>query len=100
MREQVEFNRGAMQCVQASIEALAEMNRALAAIARQHQAWQAETVNAHREEMMTLSREATELKDVRKHWLNGASALSRITTITRSTCCARFRNCRPRFSIA
>jgi 2-polyprenyl-3-methyl-5-hydroxy-6-metoxy-1,4-benzoquinol methylase len=69
VREQVEFNRGVMQCVQASIEAMTEMNRALSAIARQIQAWQAETVNAHREEMMILSREATELKDVRKHWL-------------------------------
>jgi 2-polyprenyl-3-methyl-5-hydroxy-6-metoxy-1,4-benzoquinol methylase len=69
VREQVEFNRGVMQCVQASIEAMTEMNRALGAIARQIQAWQAETVNAHREEMMILGNEARELKDVRKHWL-------------------------------
>ncbi len=70
VREQVEFNRGMVQCVQASIEAMTEMNRALSAIARQIQAWQAETVNAHREEMMILGNEARELKDVRKHWLD------------------------------
>ena len=70
VREQVEFNRGVMQCVQASIEAMTEMNRALSAIARQIQAWQSETVNAHREEMMILGNEARELKDVRKHWLD------------------------------
>jgi O-antigen chain-terminating methyltransferase len=69
VREQVEFNRGVMQCVQASIEAMTEMNRALSAIARQIQVWQAETANAHREEMMILGNEARELKDVRKHWL-------------------------------
>jgi 2-polyprenyl-3-methyl-5-hydroxy-6-metoxy-1,4-benzoquinol methylase len=82
VREQVEFNRGVMQCVQASIEAMTEMNRALTAIARQIQEWQRknaeymeETVRLHREEVLAIEREgqairseARELKDVREHW--------------------------------
>ena len=97
MREQVEFNRGVMQCVQASIEAMTEMNRALSAIARQIQAWQAETVNAHREEMMILGNEARELKDVRKHWLEwrvGMGVGSRSSPDPDAA--RRFRNCRRR----
>src|SRR5882724_12070303 len=60
VREQVEFNRAAMMCVQASIEALADTGRALAALA------------AHRQEHLKyareLSAEAQELRDVRRHW--------------------------------
>ncbi len=37
VREQVEFNRTAMACVQASLEAMTEQNRSLAALARHHQ---------------------------------------------------------------
>jgi 2-polyprenyl-3-methyl-5-hydroxy-6-metoxy-1,4-benzoquinol methylase len=83
VREQVEFNRGMIQSVQASIEAMTEMNRALTAIAQQIQVWQRqnaehmnknaedmeETARLHREEMLVLGNEARELKDVRKHWL-------------------------------
>lgn len=76
VREQVEFNRGAIQCVQATLEALTETNRALVAIAgaversreearRVHE----EAERMHREEMILLGNEARELKDVRKHWL-------------------------------
>ena len=69
VREQVEFNRGMIQCVQASIEAMTEMNRALTAIAQQIQVWQRqnaehmnqnaedmeETARLHREEMLVLA---------------------------------------------
>jgi O-antigen chain-terminating methyltransferase len=71
VREQVEFNRGAMRCVQASLEALGETNRALAALAIHNRALRDEIVTldrAHREEMAALYREAQELKDIRKHW--------------------------------
>lgn len=37
VREQVEFNRGSMACVQASLEAMAAMNRSLSALAARHQ---------------------------------------------------------------
>jgi O-antigen chain-terminating methyltransferase len=50
VREQVEFNRAMIGCVQASIEALNEVNRALAGMAG-------------------LYREAQELKDIREHWV-------------------------------
>src|SRR5262249_38955640 len=37
VREQVEFNRAAMACVQASLEALTDVSRGLAALAAYHQ---------------------------------------------------------------
>ena len=64
VREQVEFNRASMRCVQASLEALAETNRALAALASHNRALR----EAHREDMAGLYREAQELKDIRRHW--------------------------------
>jgi len=71
VREQVEFNRASMRCVQASLEALGETNRALAVLASHNRALREEVASldrAHREEMAALYREAQELKDVRKHW--------------------------------
>jgi 2-polyprenyl-3-methyl-5-hydroxy-6-metoxy-1,4-benzoquinol methylase len=50
VREQVEFNRGVMECVQATIEALTECNRALASLGE-------------------LRGEAQQLKDIRLHWV-------------------------------
>lgn len=64
VREQVEFNHASMRCVQASIEALAETNRALAVLASEIVALD----RARREEVAVLQREAQELKDVRTHW--------------------------------
>ena len=64
VREQVEFNRAATRCVQASLEAMTDTNRALAALAAQIVAFHQE----HRDEMAVLYREAQELKDVRAHW--------------------------------
>jgi 2-polyprenyl-3-methyl-5-hydroxy-6-metoxy-1,4-benzoquinol methylase len=68
VREQIEFNRASMRCVQASLEALAETNRALAALASQHRALREETARNHREEMIALERQAQEFNDIRKHW--------------------------------
>jgi 2-polyprenyl-3-methyl-5-hydroxy-6-metoxy-1,4-benzoquinol methylase len=62
VREQVEFNRAIVSCVQAAIEALNESNLALAA-------W-----SARLDELSSpaggLLQEARELKDVRAHWLH------------------------------
>jgi 2-polyprenyl-3-methyl-5-hydroxy-6-metoxy-1,4-benzoquinol methylase len=60
VREQVEFNRAAIACVQASLDAMGDVNRALAALASHHRAL--------REEMVALYKEAQELKDIRAHW--------------------------------
>lgn len=60
VREQVEFNRASMQCVQASIEALSDTGRALAALAAHHQ--------EHLKYARELTAEAQELRDVRRHW--------------------------------
>jgi 2-polyprenyl-3-methyl-5-hydroxy-6-metoxy-1,4-benzoquinol methylase len=71
VREQVEFNRAAMACVQSSIEALAESGRAMVAMASHHQALREEMLSHSRAlqgEMTGLLREAQELKDVRNHW--------------------------------
>ncbi len=53
VREQVEFNRGVMSCVQATIETLNECKQALAVVAGQS---------------ADLRAEARELKDIRSHW--------------------------------
>jgi O-antigen chain-terminating methyltransferase len=53
VREQVEFNRGMLACVQSTIEALNECRQGLSAIAGQG---------------ASLSEEARELKDIRGHW--------------------------------
>jgi O-antigen chain-terminating methyltransferase len=53
VREQVEFNRGVMACVQSTIEALNECKQALSLIAGQSG---------------DLRGEARELKDIRDHW--------------------------------
>ena len=53
VREQVEFNRGVMECVQAVVEALNECNRAIAVLAGKS---------------AELDAEARELRDIRDHW--------------------------------
>jgi O-antigen chain-terminating methyltransferase len=75
VREQIEFNRAAMRCVQASLEALGETNRALAALASHNRALREEVASLDRSyreetarEKAALYREAQELKDIRKHW--------------------------------
>ena len=79
VREQVEFNRAVMACVQASLEALTDASRGLAALAAHHRQLRdeyREQVEARdrqvREDFFqaleTYHREAEELKDVRRHW--------------------------------
>ncbi|HVO99039.1 MAG TPA: methyltransferase domain-containing protein [Bryobacteraceae bacterium] len=71
VREQVEFNRAATRCVQSTLEALSETNRALAALAAHNRTLREDMATldrAHREEMAALYREAQELKDIRIHW--------------------------------
>lgn len=75
IREQVEFNRASMACVHASMEALADTGRALAALAAHHQQLREDMVKAYEQlrddvfrEMAGLYREAQELKDIRLHW--------------------------------
>jgi len=55
VREQVEFNRNVMACVQAALESLEETRRTLAAM------------NAQSSQLMA---EAQELKDIRLHWVD------------------------------
>jgi 2-polyprenyl-3-methyl-5-hydroxy-6-metoxy-1,4-benzoquinol methylase len=75
VREQVEFNRAAMRCVQASLEALTDTNRALANLASHHRALREQVEATHRDEMDrmraengALYREIQQLKDIRTHW--------------------------------
>lgn len=75
VREQVEFNRAAMTCVQASLDALNDMSRAMAALAAHHvqlteevRAREHQVRNDLGHEISLYRREAEELKDIRKHW--------------------------------
>ena len=60
VREQVEFNRGVMACVQAAIESLNESNQAIAALGAK--------LDRAGEASIELRDEARELKDIRSHW--------------------------------
>ena len=60
VRDQIEFNRGVMRCVQATLDALSENNRAVA----------------------VLAEEASQLRDIRKHWLVWRDALEERTNRT------------------
>src|ERR1700722_15070423 len=57
VREQVEFNRASMKCVQASLEALADTNRALAALASHNRALREQMAALRNEEMAALGQE-------------------------------------------
>ena len=56
VREQVEFNRKMVTCVDAAIEALNDNNRALAALGSRIQ------------QAIDINQEVQELKDIRNHW--------------------------------
>src|SRR5215472_5528745 len=65
VREQIEFNRASMACLHASMEALADTSRALAALAAHHQQLRDDMVKAYEKlrddvfrEMAGLYREA------------------------------------------
>ena len=64
VREQVEFNRAMLGCVEASLGALNEVNRALAALAADFNARHDEL---HRR-LDEAREEARELRDMRAHW--------------------------------
>jgi len=60
VREQVEFNRKAIACVDAAIEALNESNRALVEFGNR--------LAAERARRDELERQSQELSDIREHW--------------------------------
>lgn len=64
VREQVEFNRAVMACVQATLEALNEGNRTMSALAARIN----ETASRFQSETRALRGEAQELKDIRARW--------------------------------
>jgi len=60
VREQVEFNRAVMACVQSTLEALNESNRAMVALSAR--------IDAFGGEAQLLRDETQQLKDIRVHW--------------------------------
>ena len=58
VREQVEYNRAVMNCVQATIEALSETNRTMAALAGQVESRTGQ-----------MEKHAVETRDLRAHWI-------------------------------
>jgi len=78
VREQVEFNRGVMTCVQATLEMLNECKRSLSMMAARIEQETGERradvrdvraeANAFLQEANGLREEARELKDIRLHW--------------------------------
>ncbi len=67
VREQVEFNRGAINCINATMEALNELNRAVKELAERSEAQQAD-LRSELAQVELLRVEARELSDVRLHW--------------------------------
>jgi O-antigen chain-terminating methyltransferase len=65
VREQIVFNREAMACFDAAIEALADTNRALASVSAAHNAALSE-ISAL---AATMESAGQELGDIRKHWV-------------------------------
>jgi 2-polyprenyl-3-methyl-5-hydroxy-6-metoxy-1,4-benzoquinol methylase len=81
VREQVEFNRGVMACVQATIEDLNVSKQALSLLAgklsqdvSELRGELHEEVGQLREEARELRDEARELKDIRLHWVEWRAA--------------------------
>ncbi|HEU0120233.1 MAG TPA: class I SAM-dependent methyltransferase [Bryobacteraceae bacterium] len=77
VREQVEFNRAQMNCVQATLEALNDHNRALETIAAALGDCQAaihklqsaaDSANGRLDSLEPLRHRTTELADITKHW--------------------------------
>lgn len=72
IREQVEFNRATMACVQASLDALTELSRGVSALGAYHKQFYEETVNREREIDRRIREDFSgpiqELIDVRRHW--------------------------------
>ena len=71
VREQVEFNRGAINCINAAIESLNDLNRAVKDLAERSAAEQQDIRNDLAQasaRMDQLRDEARELTDIRVHW--------------------------------
>jgi len=71
IREQVEFNRAVMSCVQATLEALGETNRSLTMLSARIDEASASVradLQTVRNETNALRSEAQELKDIRARW--------------------------------
>jgi 2-polyprenyl-3-methyl-5-hydroxy-6-metoxy-1,4-benzoquinol methylase len=64
VREQIEFNRASMACVQASLEAMTDLGRSMAALAAYHQQLRRE-VEALGQPMHQLTQE---FNDLARHW--------------------------------
>jgi O-antigen chain-terminating methyltransferase len=68
VREQVEFNRASMACVQATLEALTDVSRSVAALAEHHRQVREELfprLEAFKGEIASVREE---FSDVRRHW--------------------------------
>ena len=68
MREQVEFNRAAIACVQASLDIMADMSRALAAIAAHQRQFQIDTMAREHQIREDFAPPIQEALDIRRHW--------------------------------
>lgn len=68
VREQVEFNRAAIACVETLIGALNDVNRALAALASESEARHQELRQRLDQALEEASEEARQMRDVRTHW--------------------------------
>lgn len=69
VREQVEFNRAAMACVQASLELMVDMSRILSAIAARQQQFQHDTLLREKQIREDFAPPIQELLDIRQHWV-------------------------------
>jgi len=65
VRDQVQFNRALMGCVESLLTALSESNRTISVIAARSE----ERFQAAEAEAAALREEAAELKDMRSHWI-------------------------------
>jgi 2-polyprenyl-3-methyl-5-hydroxy-6-metoxy-1,4-benzoquinol methylase len=68
VREQVEFNRAAMACVQANLEAMGDLSRSTAALAAHHRQFRDEALARERQLREDLAAANQELLDMRRHW--------------------------------
>lgn len=75
VREQVEFNRAAMACVQASLEAMVDLSRGISALAVHHRQFREETLLREAQlredffaELAVSQQQTQELLDIRRHW--------------------------------
>ena len=75
VREQVEFNRAAMACVQTSLEAMVDLSRSMAALAAHHRQLREDTLKREERlredffaELAVSQQQGREMLDIRRHW--------------------------------